>query len=58
VSKQKILEPDPVRAPIVRMTFEEYVVRGMSLGDLQCMLNADLERFPRPESPERGSEHG
>jgi site-specific DNA recombinase len=50
--KQKILEPDPVRAPIVRMIFEDYVARGMSLGDLQSKLNADLERFPPPESPD------
>jgi site-specific DNA recombinase len=50
--KQKILEPDPERAPIVRMIFEDYVARGMSLGDLQAKLNADLERFPPPESPD------
>jgi site-specific DNA recombinase len=50
--KQKILEPDPLRAPIVRMIFEDYVARGMSLGDLQSKLNADLERFPPPESPD------
>jgi DNA invertase Pin-like site-specific DNA recombinase len=49
--KQKILEPDPVRASIVRMIFEDYVARGMSLGDLQSKLNADLERFPSLESP-------
>jgi hypothetical protein len=41
--KQKILDPDPVRAPIVQMIFEDYVARGMSLGDLQAKLNADLE---------------
>jgi Recombinase len=29
-----------------------YVARGMSLGDLQAKLNADLERFPPPESPD------
>jgi hypothetical protein len=50
--KQKVLEPDPQRAPIVRMIFEDYVARGMSLGDLQSKLNADLERFPSPESPD------
>ena len=50
--KQKVLEPDSVRAPIVRMIFEDYVARGMSLGDLQAKLNADLQRFPPPESPD------
>jgi hypothetical protein len=34
------------------MIFEDYVARGMSLGDLQAKLNADLERFPPPESPD------
>ena len=50
--KQKLLEPDPVRAQIVRMIFEDYVARGMSLGVLQTKLNADLGRFPPPESPD------
>jgi site-specific DNA recombinase len=50
--KQKVLEPDPRRAPIVQMIFEDYVARGMSLGDVQTKLNADLERFPPPESPD------
>jgi site-specific DNA recombinase len=34
------------------MIFEDYVARGMSLGDLQAKLNADLERFPPPDSPD------
>jgi hypothetical protein len=34
------------------MILEDYVARGMSLGDLQSKLNADLERFPPPKSPD------
>jgi Recombinase len=34
------------------MFFEDYVAGKMSLGDLQAKLNADLERFPPPESPD------
>lgn len=34
------------------MIFEDYVAHGMSLGDLQAKLNADLDCFPPPESPD------
>lgn len=50
--KVKFLEPDEVRAPIVKMIFEDYITRGLSLGNIQKKLNSDLERFPPPESPD------
>ena len=51
-SKQKLLEPDSVRAPIVRMIFEDYVVRALSLTEIRDKLNSDLDRYPPPESPD------
>lgn len=50
--KMRVLEPDPVRAPIVRMIFEDYVVHGLSYPQICEKLNADIERFPPPESPD------
>jgi site-specific DNA recombinase len=50
--KVKYLEPDPVRASIVKMIFEDYVVRGLSITDIHNKLNADIDRYPPPESPD------
>lgn len=50
--RAKVLEPDPVQAPIVRMIFEDYVVTGLSLTEIRDKLNSDLERYPPPESPD------
>lgn len=50
--KVKFLVPDEIRAPVVRMIFEDYVVRGFALREIQTKLNADLERYPPPESPD------
>lgn len=50
--KLKVLETDPVRAPIVRMIFDDYVVRGLSISEIREKLNADLDRYPPPESPD------
>jgi site-specific DNA recombinase len=41
--------PDPVRAPIVAMIFEDYCLRGMGLGEICDKLNRDLERYPPPK---------
>ena len=50
--KVKFLVPDPDRAPVVRMVFEDYVARGLTLKEIQDKLNSDLERYPPPESPD------
>src|SRR5204863_519094 len=40
--------PDPIRAPIVRMIFEDYCLHGLGLGALCNKLNRHLERHPPP----------
>jgi hypothetical protein len=47
--KKHRLVPDPVRAPIVLMAFEDYCLRGMGLGEICDKLNADLDRYPPPK---------
>ena len=47
--KKHRLVPDPVRAPIVRMIFEGYCVRGMGLGEICEKLNSDLDSYPPPK---------
>ena len=42
------LIPDPVRAPTVRMIFEDYCVSGLGLGAICEKLNRDLDRYPPP----------
>ena len=42
------LVPDPVRAPIVRMIFEDYCLHGLGLGAICEKLNRDLDRYPPP----------
>ena len=46
--KKHRLIPDPIRAPIVRMIFEDYCLHGLGLGALCDKLNSDLERYPPP----------
>jgi site-specific DNA recombinase len=46
--KKHRLIPDPVRAPIVHMIFEDYCLHGLGLGALCDKLNRDLERYPAP----------
>ena len=48
----KVLEPDPIQAPVVRMIFTDYVAGGLSLSAIREKLNADLDRYPPPESPD------
>lgn len=50
--RMRILEPDPVRAPVVTMVFQDYLTRGLSITEICAKLNADLDRFPPPESPD------
>ncbi len=45
--KHRLL-PDPLRAPIVQMIFEDYCLHGLGLGELCDKLNSDLERYPPP----------
>jgi site-specific DNA recombinase len=47
--KKHRLVPDPVRAPIVLMTFSWYCVRGLGLGEICDKLNRDLDRYPPPK---------
>ena len=46
--KKHRLVPDPVKAPIVRMIFDDYCIGGLGLGQLCEKLNADLDRYPPP----------
>ncbi len=46
--KKHRLVLDPVKAPIVRMIFEDYCLNGLGLGQLCEKLNADLDRYPPP----------
>lgn len=39
---------DPVKAPIVRMIFEDYCLSGLGLGAICDKLNADLVQYPPP----------
>jgi site-specific DNA recombinase len=50
--KLKFLIPDPSRAPVVKMIFENYVTGGLTLKKIQDKLNSDLDRYPPPESPD------
>jgi site-specific DNA recombinase len=50
--KVKVLEPDPVAAPVVRMIFLDYVVGGLTITAILDRLNADLDRYPPPQSPD------
>lgn len=50
------LIPDPVRAPIVLMIFEDYCLRLLGLGEICDKLNGDLDRFPPPQ-PNRKDEN-
>ena len=47
--KKHRLVPDPVRAPIVLMIFEDYCVRGLWLGEICDKLNGNLDRDPPPK---------
>jgi site-specific DNA recombinase len=46
--KKHRLVPDPIKASIVRMIFEDYCQRGLGLGAICDRLNADLDRYPPP----------
>ncbi len=46
--KKHRLLPDPLRAPIVQMIFEDYCLHGLGLGELCDKLNSNLERYPPP----------
>ena len=50
--RMKLLVPEPVRAAVVKTIFEDYVVRGLGLGEIQAKLNADKTTCPPPESPD------
>ncbi len=50
--KVKVLEPDPLTAPVVKMIFHDYVVNGLTITELVRKLNSDLERYPPPQSPD------
>jgi DNA invertase Pin-like site-specific DNA recombinase len=50
--KVKVLEPDPVTAPVVKMIFNDYVSNGLSITAILEKLNADLDSYPPPQSPD------
>lgn len=50
--KVKVLEPDPVTSPVVKMIFHDYVVNGLTITDIERKLNSGLERYPPPQSPD------
>jgi len=47
--KKHRLVLDAVKAPIVRMIFEDYVENGMGLGAICEKLNGNLDRYPPPK---------
>lgn len=49
--RMRILEPDPIRAAVIRVIFDEYVSRGHGIGDIPNKLNSDPERYPPPTAP-------
>jgi site-specific DNA recombinase len=42
------LDLDPVRAPVVRRIFDEYLYSPRGLDEICQLLNSDLDRFPPP----------
>jgi len=50
--KVKVLEPDLVTAPVVKLIFHDYVVNSLTITELVRKLNNDLERLPPPQSPD------
>ncbi len=42
------LDLDPVRAPVVRRIFDEYLYSPRGLDEICQLLNSDLDRFPAP----------
>jgi DNA invertase Pin-like site-specific DNA recombinase len=48
------LDLDPVRAPVVRRIYDEYLYRGRGLDQIRDLLNADLDRYPPPVPTDPG----
>jgi site-specific DNA recombinase len=46
--KKHRLIADPVKAPIVRIIFDDYCISGLGLGAICDKLNADLDHYPPP----------
>ncbi len=46
--RKRTLEPDPVRAPVVRHIYYFYLSGGVGITQIRDLLNADLDRYPRP----------
>ncbi len=42
------LDLDPVRAPVVRRIFDEYLYGTRGLNEIRDLLNTDLDRYPVP----------
>ncbi len=45
---KRTLEPDPVRAPVVRAIYDWYLGGGVGLTQIRDRLNADPDRYPPP----------
>jgi site-specific DNA recombinase len=46
------LVPDPVRAPVVHQIFSWRVGEGLGYAAIESRLNADLDKYPPPKSPD------
>jgi len=46
--RKRTLEPDPVRAPVVRRIYDMYLSGGVGITQIRDMLNAESDRYPPP----------
>ncbi len=46
--RKRTLEPDPVRAPVVRRIYDMYLSGGVGITQIGDALNADPDRYPPP----------
>jgi len=46
--RKRTLEPDPVRAPVVKHIYDLYLTGGVGITQIRDALNADPDRYPPP----------
>jgi hypothetical protein len=46
--RKRTLEPDPVRAPVVKHIYDLYLSGGVGITQIRDALNADPDRYPPP----------
>ena len=49
---KRTLELDPVRAPVVRRIYDEYLGGGKGIREIRDLLNSDPIRFPTRDAPD------